>query len=119
MDVSAYLPSNQWESMLERVSLNRGTRMQTNAILDSYDIICHLETTAKGAVDFYTLENNVARYESVSEAVACDDRLLKAWSAHPNHLVITNGVGGFKAKVSSAIEAILENLNRNNILASK
>ena len=32
------------------------------------------------AEEFYTLENNAARYETIEEAVALDDRLIAAWA---------------------------------------
>ena len=57
---------------------------------DDYDAVFHLVTAAKGAEEFYTLENNEARYESVEEAAALDDRFIEAWTGHPHFRVIGN-----------------------------
>jgi len=47
-------------------------------------------TAADGAEKFYTFENNVARYESLEEAVKLDKRLINAWVGHPNFSIIEN-----------------------------
>lgn len=57
---------------------------------DSYDAVFHLVTAAKGAEEFYTLENNGARYESVEEAAALDDKFIAAWTGHPHFRVVDN-----------------------------
>ena len=49
-------------------------------------------TAARGAEQFYTRENNKARYESVSEAVALDARLVASWEKHPHLRIIDNSV---------------------------
>ena len=59
---------------------------------DSYDAVFHMVTAAKGAEQFYTRENNKARYESVAEAVKQDDKLIAAWTGHPHMRVIDNSV---------------------------
>jgi len=40
-----------------------------------YDAVIHLVTAANGAPEFYTSENNVARYETVEMAVDVDNNL--------------------------------------------
>jgi len=55
-----------------------------------YDAIIHLVTAANGASDFYTSENNVARYETVEMAVDVDNNLQRSWTGHPHHIVIAN-----------------------------
>jgi len=49
-----------------------------------YDSIIHLVTAADGAESFYTLENNVARYEDVPTAIKVDQNLQNAWKGHPH-----------------------------------
>jgi CYTH domain-containing protein/predicted ATPase len=61
-------------------------------LLLRYDAVFHLVSAAKGAEEFYTYANNAARYESVSQAVVMDDRLIEAWAGHPHHYVIDNSV---------------------------
>ena len=57
---------------------------------DHYDAVFHLVTAAKGAEEFYTRANNIARYETVEEAARSDDALIAAWTGHPHLRVIDN-----------------------------
>ena len=83
-DNRAYMTEEEFKICLEKLNT---TEEEVNK---SYDAIFHLETAAKGLEKYYTLENNVARYETVEEAAELDDRLLRAWSSHPNHIIIRN-----------------------------
>ena len=40
-----------------------------------YNMVMHLVSAADGARQFYTLENNEARYETADQAVAVDQKL--------------------------------------------
>ena len=83
-DNRAYMTEEEFKVCLEKLNT---TEEEVNK---SYDAIFHLETAAKGLEKYYTLDNNVARYETVDEAAALDDCLLKAWENHPNHIIIRN-----------------------------
>ena len=72
---------------------------------DNYDAIFHLNTAAKGASEFYTLENNEARKESVEEAVLKDDQIIEAYTGHPHLRVIDNSTD-FKGKMRKLIAEI-------------
>jgi len=52
-------------------------------------------TAADGAVEFYTGENNEARYETVEQAVTLDKKLINAWVGHPSFSIIDNKDGNF------------------------
>ena len=84
LDNKAYM--NEFEFKQALADLN------TNEIelRDNYDAVFHLTTAAKGAAEFYTLENNGARTESLEEARALDDRLIAAWTGHPHFRIIDN-----------------------------
>lgn len=84
MDNRAYMNAEEFALVLQRVGGNEV------AMRDSYDAVFHLVTSAKGAAEFYTTANNEARYETVEEAAALDDRLLSAWMGHPHLRVIDN-----------------------------
>jgi hypothetical protein len=47
-------------------------------------------TAADGAVEFYTGENNEARYETVEEAITLDKKLINAWVGHPHFSIVPN-----------------------------
>ncbi len=72
---------------------------------DSYDAVFHLVTAAKGAEEFYSLENNEARYETVEQAAAMDDGFIAAWTGHP-HLRIIDNSSDFENKMRRLIREI-------------
>lgn len=47
-------------------------------------------TSADGAGEFYTSNNNEARYESPKDAVELDKKLINAWVGHPHFSIIDN-----------------------------
>jgi len=63
-------------------------------------------TCADGAVEFYTGENNEARYESVEEAITLDKKLINAWVGHPHFSIISNKNVNFKQKVDRCVEPV-------------
>lgn len=76
-------------------------------INDRYDMVLHLVSSAKGAVEAYSNANNAARYESVDEARKMDDLTMAAWDSHPNRVVIGNETD-FEAKMRKAIQTVFE-----------
>ena len=86
LDNKAYMNDEEYAAVLEEVDRTEAE------LLSGYDAVFHMVTAAKGAEQFYTKENNKARYESAQEAVALDERLLAAWSGHPSLHVIDNSV---------------------------
>lgn len=84
MDIKAYVPPDVWSAMLSAVNFNE------DQLLQRYDAVFHLSTTAKGAEQFYTLENNAARTEGIEEARRLDDLTMAAWGHHGYHYVIAN-----------------------------
>ena len=83
-DNRAYMTQEEFEICLSKLNTTE------EEVYAQYDAIFHLETVAKDYPQFYTLDNNEARYETAEEAAALDDRLYQAWSNHPNHVVIKN-----------------------------
>lgn len=61
-------------------------------LMNRYDAVIHMITAADGAEEAYIAnkENNVARYESVEEAIAADRALKRAWTGHPHLRIIDN-----------------------------
>ncbi len=96
MDNRAYMDDREFAEVLADIGSTE------EELLGRYDAVFHLVTAAKGAEQFYTLANNKARYETVPEAAALDDRLIAAWSGHPNLFIIDNAVD-FQKKLSSLI----------------
>jgi CYTH domain-containing protein/predicted ATPase len=86
LDNKSYMNEEEFEEVLRYVGK---TEVE---LRDSYDAVFHMVTAAKGAEQFYTRENNKARYETVEEAVRQDEKLIAAWTGHPHLRVIDNSV---------------------------
>ena len=86
IDNKSYMNDEEFAAVLAEVG-----RTEEELLL-AYDAVFHLVTAAKGAEEFYTCANNAARYETVSQAVAQDDRLIAVWQGHPHHFIIDNSV---------------------------
>ena len=105
MDVLAYVGRETFQEILEE---NNWTVPQLRD--KRYNVVIHLVTAAIGAEDFYTLENNKARYETVTEAVALDFRLSRAWIGHNSLHIIENSGSGFEEKMIRCTTAVCEAL---------
>ena len=92
LDTKSYMTKLEWERCLKDLNTNEIT------LRDNYDAVFHLVSAAKGAEEFYTTENNAARYESLEEAAKQDDNTLNAWTGHPHLRVIDNSTN-FKEKM--------------------
>ena len=99
MDGKAYINQYEYEQMLKYLGLNEVE------LRDNYDAVFHLVTTAIGAKEYYTLENNKARYESIEEAIQSDKKTLQAWTGHPHLRVIDNSTD-FEGKMLRLIKEI-------------
>ncbi len=99
MDNKVYMSDDEFEHVLDYLETNEAE------LRDSYDAVFHLITAAKGAEEYYTLENNSARYESIDEAAALDDKFIAAWTGHPYFRVIDNSTD-FEGKMRRLIREI-------------
>lgn len=85
MDGMAYTENNVWQALLDDTAWN------TIQLRDKrYEAVVHMVTAADGADKFYSGDNNVARYETVEEAVKLDKKLINAWVGHPHFSIIEN-----------------------------
>ena len=65
-------------------------------------------TAAEGAPEFYTFENNAARYESVQDAIELDKKLINAWVGHPHFSIISNNNATFQKKIDNCLDTVLK-----------
>lgn len=100
MDISAYMDPNMWQAMLDELSLSEVMLRDAR-----YDAVIHMVTAADGAEDFYTIENNAARTETVELARELDGKILSAWTGHPNLRIVQNN-SDFDAKIEQTIREI-------------
>lgn len=99
IDSIAYMNHSDFIKILKR---HRLTEIQ---VRDRYDAVFHLVTTAIGAEEFYTKENNLARDESLYEAIEADKRTKDAWTGHPHLRVIDNSTD-FNQKIKRLIKEV-------------
>ena len=85
-------------------------------VRDSYDLVLHLTTTAKGAEEYYTIDNNETRTENIEEARKLDDKLLQLWKNHPNRVIISNFKEGFDYKLNRIAMAVIDNVKSKEIV---
>jgi CYTH domain-containing protein len=99
LDNRAYMTDEEFACVLDDLGK---TEME---LRDDYDAVFHLVTAAKGAAEFYTLENNGARYETPEQAAEIDDRFIAAWTGHPHFRVIDNSTD-FEGKMRNLVREI-------------
>ena len=99
LDNKAYMNDEEFDRVLTKLGSNEVE------LRDRYDGVFHLVTSAKGAEQFYTTENNAARTETVEQAAALDDRVIAAWTGHP-HLRIIDNATEFENKLKRLIKEI-------------
>ena len=83
-DGAAYVGPEEYLQVLH------DNKLDANTVMDRYDAVFCLESTAKLATGAYTTANNTARSETPEEAAALDDRTSKAWEQHPHFYFIHN-----------------------------
>lgn len=105
MDPVAYLNPGDWEQLKARNPAWNEVDLRDNR----YDQIIHMVTAANGAEQFYTLENNVTRTESIELAREIDDKCSKAWIGHPILDCIDN-CGVFEVKIARALQIVCERI---------
>lgn len=98
LDNKAYMSQQDFNKIL------RSLNLKEIIIRDNYDAIFHLVTAAKGAEQFYNLDN-AARTENIEQATLLDDRLIAAWTGHP-HLRIVDNSTNFEDKMKRLLKEI-------------
>lgn len=99
MDNKTYLSEEDFETLLEEF------KTDSIAVKDRYDGVLHLVTAAKGAEEFYTLDNNGARTETPEQAIELDSKGIENWNGHP-HLRIIDNSTDFKQKINRVMAEV-------------
>lgn len=68
-------------------------------IRNSYNAVFHMVTAANGAEEYYSLENNQARSETIDDARMIDTNIISVWAGTP-HLRIIDNSTKFDEKLS-------------------
>ena len=99
MDAKAYIDKKGFKALLNSYEKTE------EDLMNDYDLVIHLRTVALGKEEFYTLENNEARSESVEEAREKDILTLNCWLGHRNLKIIGNETG-FDEKIDKVVNEI-------------
>lgn len=104
MDIKPYMPDGMFEKML----LQEGLTIP-DVRDELYDDVFHLRTAALGAEEFYTLDTNPKRFETLEEAKIMDEKTLQSWVGHP-HLGIIDNTTNFEGKLKRLLRGICRSL---------
>lgn len=113
LDNKAYIGDLDFNELLYELSIKFGKRIDESSILNRYDMVIHLVTSAgkKG----YSLENNNARYEKEDDAILLDKRILSSWMMHDN-LQVVDSYDNFDDKINKVLSLIYGCLGEINII---
>jgi hypothetical protein len=59
---------------------------------------------------YYSLDNNLARHETVKEAAELDLKTKNAWMGHPRHFIIDNQNKSFEEKMEQLVGLVAESV---------
>jgi len=105
LDNKAYVTKKEFGEILEYGSKELGYKLTESDIINRYDMVIHLVTSAEGDAKYYTLENNAARSESVEEARRLDKKTMECWAMHDNLQIIDN-CNEFSEKIDNVLKTI-------------
>lgn len=116
IDNKGYMSDQLWKDVMDGLTLTEAS------LLQSYAGVIHMDTAAKGALEFYksgdTVDdsgNAVSRRESPEEAAALDDQMWAVWQGHPHHHRVPNvdadanaktDVNPFQTKLAATVKAV-------------
>lgn len=99
LDDKAYVTKKEWQQLLKEF------KVKELDLMNRYNLTLHLRTAALGKEEFYTLDNNSARTETIEEARQKDKKTLEGWLGHENLKIIGNETS-FNEKINQVIREI-------------
>jgi hypothetical protein len=100
MDASAFITKEKWEDIMKTNHWNN-VELRDNR----YNQIIHMVSAAKGAEEFYSIEDHSCRSEGVELARELDSNAAASWVGHPYFDVIDNSTD-FEGKIRRMIGSI-------------
>jgi len=106
MDASAFMSPEEWQSLLERLRLDEDRICEGR-----YDHVVHMVSAANGADEFYSVENNAARFEGLELARERDKMAMEAWREHPYVDIVDNRKSrDFDGKLKHLIDVVVKRI---------
>lgn len=100
MDASAFVAKDKWEHIMKKNFWN-SVELRDNR----YNQIIHMVSAARGAEEFYSIEDHSCRSEDVQVARELDVKAAAAWVGHPYFDVIDNSTD-FEGKIRRMIVSV-------------
>lgn len=100
MDASAFVAKDKWEHIMKENFWN-SVELRDNR----YNQIIHMVSAARGAEEFYSIEDHNCRSEDVELARELDVKAAAAWVGHPYFDVIDNSTD-FEGKIRRMIVSV-------------
>lgn len=104
-DDRAYVTEEEYQMLLKEFE------KKDLEVMEDYNLVLHLRTAALGKEEFYTLDNNKARTETIEEAREKDQKTLEAWLGHENLRIIGNDTD-FEEKKAKVIKEVYEEIGK-------
>lgn len=109
MDASAFIAHDKWLELLTKL------RLREEQICEGrYDHVVHMVSAANGAEDFYTVEDNSARFEGIELARERDRKAMEAWHEHPYVDIVDNRTD-FENKLKHLIDVVVKRIGNLDI----
>jgi len=100
MDASAFVSKEQWEEILARNQCD-----EVDIRDNRYHQVVHMVTSAKGAEQYYSIDNHATRLEGLEEARDRDTNAAEAWIGHP-YVDIIDNKSDFESKINRLISCV-------------
>lgn len=100
MDASAFVSREQWEDILTSNQCD-----EVDIRDNRYHQVVHMVTSAKGAEQYYSIEQHATRLEGLEEARDRDTKAAEAWIGHP-YVDIIDNKSNFESKINRLISCV-------------
>ncbi len=106
-----FLDQTVYASQEQYAALINGRNMTEQDVIDRYDHVIYMHSAARGAAEHYSNKSNTNRTENVDRAAHICRKTEKAWSVHPNVVVVDNSTD-MKGKIDKVVGHIIEMMGK-------
>lgn len=107
LDGKVYLSDDEFKKILDIHQLSE------KDILERYDAVFHMQSTAVGNAEFYDNSTNQFRFSSAEQARTQEHKTIETWSKHENfHFIPVEK--DFETKIQNLKAVVLKELEDNN-----
>jgi hypothetical protein len=96
--------------------LTESNQSRQELLVDRYDLVVVMVSSAFGIPDIYGLDNNVLRSENLQEAIDLEKRILDIYAGHPSMFLVDNFVKNIDIKIGRTCDGITRFVRGENPL---